>query len=203
MKRIILFLSVLSMLSACTQNDTDLDKSLLDEEVLGAIEAEVVSFNLESALIEADLVAEVTILNKLEEVKEEPIPYTVFNAKIANTYKGSSAVDNITIKQQGDSDWLVNNIDLFQEGEAYIFFLKETKASKSDYWILGEATGYFQVVDNNTIVKLVESIPELNDIEIAKKSNYKILNSKTTLDEQVLIKEEFITKITTMEGENK
>ncbi|MED4123786.1 hypothetical protein P4631_11140 [Halalkalibacterium halodurans] len=47
----------------------------------------------------------------------------------------------ITIKQQGDSEWIFNDTKLFEVGETYFLFLKETSQSKAAYWIIGEDTG--------------------------------------------------------------
>ncbi len=54
---------------------------------------------------EADLVAELTIIEKVEEVDKKPVPYSVFSAAIQSVYKGEMNKENITIKQQGNSEW--------------------------------------------------------------------------------------------------
>lgn len=167
----------------------------------GGIEVETESFSLEGGIKLSDIVVEVIIKEKVEEVSVEPIPYTVFSVEVQELYQGNIDNEMITIKQQGDSEWTVNSNKLFEEGERYIFFLKETKQSKSDYWIIGEETGFFQVLDSGEIVKLVESIAGLRDVEVDNVGDYdkSSLDLKIAIDEQILDKQKFIEKLNALE----
>lgn len=67
----------------------------------GGIEAETEPFNLEEAVDCSDLVVEVIIKEKVEEVKGKSIPYTVFAVEVKESYQGNRIDEMITIKQQG------------------------------------------------------------------------------------------------------
>lgn len=203
MKKLILLLLFVILLAACNkenENGNSIDYGLV-EEVPGGIEVETESFSLEGGIKLSDIVVEVIIKEKVEEVSVEPIPYTVFSVEVQELYQGNIDNEMITIKQQGDSEWTVNSNKLFEEGERYIFFLKETKQSKSDYWIIGEETGFFQVLDSGEIVKLVESIAGLRDVEVDNVGDYdkSSLNLKIAIDEQILDKQKFIEKLNALE----
>lgn len=203
MKKLILLLLFVILLAACNkenENGNSIDYGLV-EEVPGGIEMETESFSLEGGIKLSDIVVEVIIKEKVEEVSVEPIPYTVFSVEVQELYQGNIDNEMITIKQQGDSEWTVNSNKLFKEGERYIFFLKETKQSKSDYWIIGEETGFFQVLDSGEIVKLVESIAGLRDVEVDNVGDYdkSSLDLKIAIDEQILDKQKFIEKLNALE----
>lgn len=107
--------------------------------------------------------------------------------------KGGRISEEITIKQQGTSEWSFNDNALFNPDEKYILFLMETKASKADYWILGEETGMFKVVDSDKVIKLANKNKEFESIEsnsILESSNVKVDDSI-----QILDKNKFIDKI--------
>lgn len=206
MWKILVTLVIVIVLSACSQTNESASQDKSDNysngtevaEESGGIDAEVESFKLEEATEQADLIGEVTITEKVEEIKADPIPYTVFKAKVNNSFHGEVINEEITIKQQGDSEWTFNGNELFEEGEKYIFFLKETIASKADYWIIGEGTGMFEILDNEIIVKLNEPIEQLKDVELPNQSK----NNGLSVEEkskgksgQLLDKKQFIEKI--------
>ena len=101
----------------------------------------------------------------------------------------------VTIRQNGDSEWSFNDNKMFKPGEKYVFFLKKTAASESDYWIFGEETGMFQVASDDYLIKLSDSLDEFASLEANPndlQSNYKeIINDVT----QILDKQSFINKI--------
>ncbi|WP_080873461.1 hypothetical protein [Oceanobacillus timonensis] len=209
MRKLVLFFTVLFLLVACNQQDETSNPNVsesddTDEIVPGGIDAEIIPFNLENATEDADLIAQVTILEKVEEVSIEPVPYTVFRVDVTESIEGEPINETVTIKQLGDSEWSINNNEFFEPGEEYIFFLNETSESNSDYWIIGEETGFFQVLDDDTVVKLVNSIPELRD---AESDNVNELNTSTeelkmATDEQVLDKQKLINLLNNLEGGN-
>lgn len=208
MRKILVVLgAILVITTACsTKNESsDFSSDLTEvEEIAAGIDAEVLSFNLEEAKEQADLIAEVTIIDKVEEVKQEPIPHTVFRAEVKKAFKGNVKNEEITIKQQGDSEWTVNNTELFKAGEKYIFFLKETKSINADYWIIGEETGMFKILDDNeVIIKLLEPIDELKKIEILNNNVTNSLNSEIDSEQsQILSYKGFIENIQIKEGGN-
>lgn len=211
MKKILLLLGLGILLSACNNevnekvSTEDTEKTLLAEEVPDGIQAEIIPFDSEETPKEADLVAEIIIGDKLEEVEEKPVPYTLFKAEIKEVIEGVPVSQNIVIKQQGNSEWVFNDNELFAPGEEYIFFLKETTVSKGDYWILGEETGMFQVFGNEEVVKLADPLEEFEDIEIDLEESEKIEinsdNQEEFEEQQVLDKESFIEKIQVQGGE--
>lgn len=79
MKTLIYLLGILIFLTACNSNTGSKISSKLKEivEIPGGINAEIIGFDLEDTTLNADLIAEVTIKEKVEEVEEEPLPYTV------------------------------------------------------------------------------------------------------------------------------
>lgn len=165
-------------------------------EVPGGIHADVIPFDMNDGINSSDLIAEVRIDKKIKEIDENPLPYTVFSAVVENVYKGELKDREITIKQDGTSVWTVNDNALFKPGEKYILFLKETKSSKSDYWIIGEETGMFKVVDTDKVIKLADKLTELQSIETNKNSIAS--NEKVDDHMQVLDKNKFIEKIKEM-----
>ncbi|TDQ43006.1 hypothetical protein [Aureibacillus halotolerans] len=196
MKRIGLFLLFSGLMVGCGQANHESQRATSSEvnEQPAGIEADLIPFKFQKAISDADLIAEVIIKEKKEEVDVKPLPYTVFSAEVNNIYKNPSTnqnVSTITLKQQGNSEWTVNHLELFKPGETYILFLKETKGSKSDYWIIGEATGMFKVIDDDTIVKMLGPSEEFNTIEVETKNKNPYINHGS----QVLDKNEFIRKI--------
>lgn len=195
MNKKMLIFGVLIFMTACSE---ETKKSVSKEvetivEVPAGIEAQMVPFDLKGDTERANLIAEVTITEKIEEVDEKPIPYTVFRAEVNEIFKGELNRKEITIKKSGNSEWVVNHNKMYESGEKYILFLKETLASKSDYWVLGEDTGEFQIIDNATIAKLKVPIEEFKEIELNNpKAISETLKQKDTSNTQVIDKEGFI-----------
>ncbi|MFD1066390.1 hypothetical protein [Oceanobacillus locisalsi] len=209
MRNLLLFCTILFLLVACNQQDESGNPSVsesddTDDIVSGGIEAEIKPFHLADATEDADLIAQVTILEKVDEVHAEPVPYTVFRAEVAESIEGEPSSETVTIKQLGDSEWPINNNAFFEPGEEYIFFLNETSESNSDYWIIGEETGFFQVLDDDTVVKLVHSIPELKEAESDNVNELNISTEelKMATDEQVLDKQKFINLLNHLEEDS-
>ncbi|HCG4536301.1 TPA: hypothetical protein NJY08_005156 [Salmonella enterica subsp. enterica serovar Typhi str. AG3] len=148
---------------------------------------------MKDAFNRADLVAEINIEEKLKEIDEEPVPYTVFSATVEKVYHGNIKDRKITIKQQGNTEWSFNGNALFNSGEKYILFLKEATVSEANYWIIGEETGMFKITDSDTIVKLADRLEELKDIE--KNNANKLLETESKGRGQVIDKEKLSEKI--------
>src|SRR5690606_5103404 len=91
-------------------------------EITGGIDARIVPFDFEEAVKDADLIAEVEIKRLIKEVKEEPIPYTVFATHIIQKIEGDDMRAEVTIRQNGDSEWRFNDNKMFKPGEKYVFF---------------------------------------------------------------------------------
>lgn len=200
MKKITGILGCIFLLAACNSQDNSADsdevKKVTSEvtsefvEVPDGIHAELIPFDLNEGINKASLIAEVRILEKIKEVDEKPIPYSVFSAVVEDSYKGELISKEITIKQQGTIDWTFNDNDLFKPDEKYILFLMKTKSSEADYWILGEETGMFKVVDSDIVIKLADNNEEFESIEANSSSvlsNYSIDDGSQIIDKKKLI----------------
>ncbi|MGE7917966.1 lipoprotein [Viridibacillus sp. NPDC093762] len=199
MKKILIGLGALVFLAGCNSQDAS-SKVEEDKLIPAGIDKEIIPFNLEETTVDADLIANVVIKDKVDEIKAEPIPYTVFNAEVIVVYKGDETTKDITIKQEGDSEWLINGSKMFETGEEYILFMNKTTVDKGDFWIIGGETGTFQVLDNDKVAKLLLPIDEFSDIEVDHSQEVRALKflDNQDIDEdiiQVLNKDEFIQKI--------
>lgn len=130
-------------------------------------EAEVESFYFEDAVNKADLIAQIEILDVLEEV-DDPSPKTIFRANLVENVKGTSEKTEIFILQQGNSTHVFNDNLLFEQGDNYILFLAETTGLdiENSYYILGEETGMYKLTDQSTVVKIALRDEALDSIEI-------------------------------------
>ncbi|GEN29815.1 hypothetical protein HNQ35_000483 [Cerasibacillus quisquiliarum] len=193
-----ILLLIISFLVGCSSHEkTEMnpDYAGVGTEIPGGIDARIVPFDFEEAVKDADLIAEVEIKRLIKEVKEEPIPYTVFATHIIQKIEGDDMRAEVTIRQNGDSEWRFNDNKMFKPGEKYVFFLKKTAASESDYWILGEETGMFQVASDDYLIKLSDSLDEFASLEAhpndLQSNDKEIINDVT----QILDKQSFINKI--------
>lgn len=191
----ILFVSTL-LLVACQTTST---KDGGNEKESGILNAEIEIVPFESLQKEADLIVEIKLIEKIDEVNSTP-PESIFEMEIQNVFKGDKEKLNekITVSQTGNSHWIYeDNKYTLNEGVSYILFLKETIGNyASDYWILNDIAGLF-VVDDDVVIKLVYEDKELNDILIETPSvnaTPKIGNhSKEYI--QFLDKEKFLERI--------
>lgn len=91
MKKITLMLSCALLLAACNSQDDKADSNDVKKvpsevvEVPGGISAEIISFDMNEGKNSANLIAEVRILEKVTEVDENPVPYSVFSAIVENS----------------------------------------------------------------------------------------------------------------------
>ncbi|MFC0561352.1 hypothetical protein [Halalkalibacter alkalisediminis] len=179
----ILCLAVL--LVGCNSGENTQPTEVIEEE-RGQIEAELETFSFSESMEKADLVAEVKIISKLSEI-EEPLPKTIYSATIVDLLKGESEILEINIMQQGNSNWQFNDNALFSTDENYILVLKKATDDyvpyENTYWILGEETGMYQVLDKNITVKMALKDNQLNSIElndVTEKIKNKEIQSKVS-----------------------
>ncbi|MBO9129454.1 hypothetical protein [Bacillus sp. 165] len=162
------------------------------------IKGEVEVYDFEDAVNISDLIAEIVINKKIKEL-DEPSPKTLYEATIKKAYKDAEKHQDIRILQQGNSQWLFNENKLFSEKEEYILFLKKAVGEEFEgtntYWILGEETNMYSVIDTGKIKKHSFYEDDLMDIE--DKNLTKILKEKekNNKDIQVLDKNKFEKKI--------
>src|SRR5699024_5681885 len=106
----------------------------------------------------------------------------------------------ILVDQQGNSEWIFNDNDLFKKEQQYILFLKKTIGTdESDYWIQGEETGVFKEVETGISVKLAYSADELETLDVSSTLNGKTIqtleNNPTFKDYQTVDKDHLIDRI--------
>ena len=96
---------------------------------------------------------------------------------------------NIKIIQQGNQEVSINGNALFSKDEKYILFLKnveeDSQYSPDTYWILGEETNMYKIIDNNTIKKMAMNDSLLNEIEIKDNDQFTQLLDKQLFEEKV------------------
>lgn len=131
------------------------------------------AFSFKDAIKTADLIAEVEITNHLKDLNE-PSPKTLFEAKLVNTFKNQKNLNEIQVLQAGNKEYSYNDNPLFIPGEKYILFLKKAIGDGYDgtdtYWILGEETNIYSVLDNNELNKWSLEDEDLGSIELNKDS---------------------------------
>lgn len=178
-----------------------------NQKEIGSIDGEVEIFEFEEAVAESDLIAQIEILDVLKEVNE-PSPKTIFRAILTESLKGSSQAKEIFVIQQGNSDYVFNDNPLFKQGENYLLFLMETEDFdiEDSYWILGEETGMYKLLDQSTAVKLSVKEEGLKKIEISDEKIVPFIEQKTELDMneremQVLKQDELKNLIEKIAGE--
>jgi hypothetical protein len=203
MKRQYLILSTMAILLTLTAcNEThNLEIKVAENNVaipsVGEISAELQTYPFEEAIKIAELIAEIEITEKVRELNE-PSPKTIFKAKMTEVIKNDLGLptESLHIMQQGNSDWIFNDNEMFQPEEKYILFLKSAKDSQEEhtYWILGEETGMYKNIDDKYIAKLSQRDEALADIEEIKLSD-ELSKSKNSKGIQVLQTEEFKEKI--------
>ncbi|WP_391203809.1 hypothetical protein [Psychrobacillus sp. L4] len=151
---------------------------VLESEIVktSGIRGELQVYSFEEAVNKADLIAEIEIVKYLEDIKE-PSPKTLFDAKIINTFSGNTSLRNIEILQQGNKEYSFNENPLFKKGEKYILFLKKAVGDRFDgtdtYWLLGEETNIYSVINNKIIKKWALWDEELTSIEIEENNSNK------------------------------
>ena len=194
-KLLCLLICVLFLIACDAKETNKEEKQNNNHDELVHIDATILAFNLTEGAQDADLIAEIEIIGKIEEVDENPIPYSVFQAKVNHTIKGNEDNEKITIKQEGTKEWPFSYLKPFHPGEKYILFMKKIVAGEADYWFFGADTGMFYINSDEHIVKLGEPLDELKDIE---RSSETFDETHLTIKEgemQILDKEKFIQRV--------
>lgn len=167
-----------------------------ENQTKSRISAEIEVFDFNDAVDISDFIAYLVINNKLKELNE-PAPKTMFNATVKKVYKGNEEIKEIQILQEGNSEWVFNDNPLFSQNDEYILFLKRAVGKDFEgtdtYWILGQETNMYSVLDDNKIKKHALYDDELADIEDKKMTQMAMENEGKEV--QVLDKIAFEEKI--------
>lgn len=147
------------------------------------IDAEIESFEFEEGVAKSDLIAQIEILDVLKEI-DEPSPKTIFRATLKESLKGTSQAKEIFVMQQGNSDAIINDNPLFKQGESYLLFLMKTKDFdvENSYWILGEETGMYKLLDQSIAVKLALKDDGLKEIEVSDEKTVPLIQNSSELN---------------------
>ena len=164
---LILVIILLACSAGIDESGNKSPKETDNKTVIKTISAEIEEYSFDEALSKVDLIAEVQIENIVKEI-ENPIEKTIFEVKVLNILLGNIDREYIKILQHGTREVAFNDNELFEVGEKYVLFLRETiEFPEADYWIQGEEGGIYKVVDNN-LVKLNGPYAELKDIQIGE-----------------------------------
>jgi len=184
-----------------TQSNEDISASKVDnsadsQKYIGVIKAEIEVLDFKDSIKEADLIAKVKVGAIIEEL-DEPSPKTLIQMEIKNVLKGSSDLKTINVLQQGNSKWLFNDNEILKENQEYILFLKTaiTVKQPNSFWILGEETGMYEVLNSGNLKKLSRPEKDLSDIvniNLTKYYNDELTESKEV---QVINEDLFNEKI--------
>ncbi|QTD40291.1 hypothetical protein [Sporosarcina sp. Te-1] len=165
----------------------------------GKLHGELKTYSFDDAVNEAELIAEIIIEKQIKEIGEPPTPKTLFEATVTEIYKGPPNLDKIEVLQAGNSKWSFGN-ELFSPDEKYILFLKKAVGEEFEgsdvYWIIGEETNTYSVVESDKVVKNALYDEDLKSIEedVPLLSNLHRITSQEE-EIQVLNKEKFEMKI--------
>lgn len=182
-------------------NDLDGEASSSDENKInthqvlpkGKIHPELRVYTFEEVVKKADLIAEIEITRKVEELNE-PSPKTLFEARILEGYKASEELETIKVLQEGNSEWLFDNSEQFKENEKYILFLKtavgEEFKGTDTYWILGAHANTYSVLNDDQIMKQA-----LYDEDLALIQDTAKMMSLSSTEQQIFNKDVFLTKL--------
>ncbi len=132
--------------------------------------ASIEGFEFDKSYKEADIIAQVKILEWLEEIND---PYgemsTYFKAELEKSYKKTvdSDIKEIRLKQDGNSYHTSHALPLFKNGDRLLLYLKKAvgEGKENTYWILGGYSGVFRIVNTDGqyfVVKQVGDCPELS-----------------------------------------
>ena len=187
---IVILLGTLFVFSNIEKNMGDVAATTGTEEIdtREILSAKLITYRFDDAVRRADLIVEIIIQEHLEDITH-PAPKTIFSAKVSSILSGETDVKNIKIMQQGNQEVSINGNALFSKEEKYILFLKnvgeDSQYSPDTYWILGEETNIYKVIDNNTIKKMALNDSLLNEIEIKDNDQFSQLLDKELFEEKV------------------
>lgn len=186
----LLLIFIILNLVACTKSSS----------IEGNINASKVKYSFDEKVFKSDIIAEVKIIKKINEI-DEPIPKTFFNTKIIDIYSSNSdeiKLNEIEIMQEGNSKWTVNYESVFDVNDYAILFLKKATGYENVYWIISKYN--IDVIDGKEYAVFInETDNELSSIEDTEKKkaiydNLKIKNSEIE-NVQVFSKDLIINKI--------
>ncbi|MDQ0876566.1 putative unusual protein kinase regulating ubiquinone biosynthesis (AarF/ABC1/UbiB family) [Paenibacillus sp. V4I3] len=154
------------------------------------VKAELEVYPFDQAVLKSDLIVRVKIKDKVGLI-DGPIPKTTFEANVEEiiTDKSNKSPKTVKIMQQGSEQVNFNGNELFKKNEEVILFLMQAKTVENAYWILGEETNIYKVLENE-VTKYSLKDKQLEDIT---KNSY--LNDKKDREFQVMDREKFIEKI--------
>jgi len=166
------------------ENQQEKDDAEIDDNqrTLDNIDGEIEIFEFKEAVRTSNLIAQVKIIESVEEI-DGPTPKTMYRATLIESLKGTSDAKEIFVLQQGNSDFVFRDNPLFKKGENYLLFLMETADLdiEDSYWILGEETGIYQLLDESIAVKWAVKEDELEKIEIVDKEIISFAEKNTEL----------------------
>jgi hypothetical protein len=145
--------------------------------------ATIEEFEFNKSYKEADIVAQVKILEWLEEIND-PLGEmsTYFKAELEKSYKNTldSDIKEIRLKQDGNSYHTSHVLPLFKNGDRLLLYLKKAvgEGKENTYWILGSYSGVFRIVNTegkDFVVKQVGNCPELSSA-LATEHSAKVRN---------------------------
>lgn len=149
-------------------NSEEVSKDNSSNEIV-FFEGEVEYFTFDEAVDQADLIAEVEIIEQIRE-KTDPLPQTFFKANILQDITGEKSGE-IIFTQVGIQGEEFNGVSVFEPGEKYVLFLRDNPDYEDvDYFIQGEELGMYKD-DGETLVRVVP-YEELENIEVATYHNF-------------------------------
>ncbi|QNU66727.1 hypothetical protein EHE19_018100 [Ruminiclostridium herbifermentans] len=140
----------------------------------GTMSTSVNGFFFDKSFEKADIVAEVTIQEWLGEIDSEDIlETTIFRVSLEKIFKNNvdKNLKEVNLFQTGNSKRTVENSPLFKNGDRLLLYLKKTELEgyKNTYYILGEQTGIFRIVNTDKqdyVIKQVGDCPQLSDAKV-------------------------------------
>lgn len=152
------------------QQEKDDSEIVDNQRTIDNIDGEIEVFEFKEAVRTSNIIAQVKIIDVVEKM-DEPSPKTLYRATLIESLKGTSDAKEIVVLQQGNNDFVFRNNPLFKKDENYLLFLMETTDLdiEDSYWILGEETGIYQLLDESIAVKWAIKEDELEKIEIVDK----------------------------------
>ncbi|MDQ0899433.1 hypothetical protein [Paenibacillus sp. V4I7] len=196
MKKRYLVLTVVLALSVGTGsyvlsfgNNSKEVSTLQNNTQTGHIHGKVQDYPFSESVKRATLIVKIKIKDKDHELDTPTVAKTIFNADIQEIYKDAknSGKQSIKVMQHGNSKFSFNDNDLFKKDEVLVLFLREAEGFDNTYWLVGEETNFYKVLDNKVTKQAIMDV-ELKDVEIEIKK----LNNKEV---QVMDLEKFTKKI--------
>lgn len=175
---VLLFITTLSVVTACQTSPPPSTVTSIGSppgshpnfsQTLGetkcAIYADMLVLPFEEAILEADLVVKLSIEQALEEL-DSPTHKTLYEASVLNVVKGDKELTTIHVLQAGNSKCSFNDNPLFMPVEQYYLILNKASGNNpvERFYIQGEETGMYKVLEDGYIVKLAHRDSYLSDI---------------------------------------